>query len=104
MKPDPYVSKSDQIDENHLTSSPQDRSHLPSEWKWLYRVWRSQDSLLSVCLSVLRWLMADGRYGPRPKQPPYSPQGTLNLEVKFAPFASHPRRAPLRVSHLTNFS
>ncbi|CAD6572835.1 MAG: hypothetical protein TREMPRED_000640 [Tremellales sp. Tagirdzhanova-0007] len=35
-------------------------------------------------------------YGPRPKQPPYSPQGTLNLEVKFAPFASHPRRAPLR--------
>lgn len=38
------------------------------------------------------------RYGPRPKPPPYSPQGTLNLEVKFAPFASHPRRAPLRVS------
>ncbi|GFZ47955.1 hypothetical protein JCM24511_05702 [Saitozyma sp. JCM 24511] len=35
-------------------------------------------------------------YGPRPKPPPYSPQGTLNLEVKFAPFASHPRRAPLR--------
>ncbi|ORX34079.1 3' exoribonuclease family, domain 1-domain-containing protein [Kockovaella imperatae] len=35
-------------------------------------------------------------YGPRPKQPPYSPQGTLNLEVKFAPFASHSRRAPLR--------
>jgi len=42
----------------------------------------------------------DDRYGPRPKQPPYSPQGTLNLEVKFAPFASHPRRAPLRVCHL----
>lgn len=40
------------------------------------------------------------RYGPRPKQPPYSPQGTLNLEVKFAPFASHPRRAPLRVRPL----
>ncbi len=37
-------------------------------------------------------------YGPRPKQPPYSPQGSLNLEIKFAPFASHPRRAPLRVS------
>ncbi|OWZ51198.1 exosome complex component MTR3 [Cryptococcus neoformans var. grubii Br795] len=35
-------------------------------------------------------------YGPRPKPPPYSPQGTLNLEVKFAPFASDPRRAPLR--------
>ncbi|RXK39197.1 hypothetical protein M231_03554 [Tremella mesenterica] len=35
-------------------------------------------------------------YGPRPKQPPYSPEGTLNLEIKFAPFASHPRRAPLR--------
>ncbi|KAK4683762.1 exosome complex component MTR3, partial [Tremellales sp. Uapishka_1] len=35
-------------------------------------------------------------YGPRPKPPPYSPNGTLNLEVKFAPFASHPRRAPLR--------
>ncbi|WVQ75831.1 hypothetical protein IAR50_005464 [Cryptococcus sp. DSM 104548] len=35
-------------------------------------------------------------YGPRPKQPPYSPEGTLSLEVKFAPFASDPRRAPLR--------
>ncbi|WVR04800.1 hypothetical protein IAU60_001812 [Kwoniella sp. DSM 27419] len=35
-------------------------------------------------------------YGPRPKAPPYTPQGTLNLEVKFAPFASNPRRAPLR--------
>ncbi|OCF33838.1 exosome complex component MTR3 [Kwoniella heveanensis BCC8398] len=35
-------------------------------------------------------------YGPRPKLPPYTPQGTLNLEVKFAPFASDPRRAPLR--------
>ncbi|KAK8847601.1 hypothetical protein IAR55_005460 [Kwoniella newhampshirensis] len=35
-------------------------------------------------------------YGPRPKPPPYSPQGSLNLEVKFAPFASDPRRAPLR--------
>ncbi|WWD00816.1 hypothetical protein V866_007753 [Kwoniella sp. B9012] len=35
-------------------------------------------------------------YGPRPKAPPYTPQGTLNLEVKFAPFASDPRRAPLR--------
>ncbi|ORY20837.1 ribosomal protein S5 domain 2-like protein [Naematelia encephala] len=35
-------------------------------------------------------------YGPRPKQPPYSSTGTLNLEVKFAPFASHSRRAPLR--------
>ncbi|WVQ79847.1 hypothetical protein IAT38_001947 [Cryptococcus sp. DSM 104549] len=35
-------------------------------------------------------------FGPRPKPPPYSPQGTLNLELKFAPFASDPRRAPLR--------
>ncbi|WRT64574.1 uncharacterized protein IL334_001506 [Kwoniella shivajii] len=35
-------------------------------------------------------------YGPRPKAPPYTPQGTLNLEIKFAPFASNPRRAPLR--------
>ncbi|WWC59686.1 uncharacterized protein I303_102248 [Kwoniella dejecticola CBS 10117] len=35
-------------------------------------------------------------YGPRPKAPPYTPQGTLNLEVKFAPFASDPRGAPLR--------
>ncbi|WWC68152.1 uncharacterized protein I206_102075 [Kwoniella pini CBS 10737] len=35
-------------------------------------------------------------YGPRPKAPPYTPQGTLNLEIKFAPFASDPRRAPLR--------
>ncbi|KAL7419676.1 3'-5'-exoribonuclease [Cryptotrichosporon argae] len=35
-------------------------------------------------------------YGPRPKPPPYTAQGALNLEIKFAPFASHPRRAPLR--------
>ncbi|WVN87268.1 uncharacterized protein L203_102445 [Cryptococcus depauperatus CBS 7841] len=35
-------------------------------------------------------------YGPRPKPPPYSSEGSLNLEVKFAPFASDPRRAPLR--------
>ncbi|KAJ9104980.1 hypothetical protein QFC20_004420 [Naganishia adeliensis] len=35
-------------------------------------------------------------YGPRAKPPPYSPQGTVNVEIKFAPFASHPRRAPLR--------
>lgn len=37
-------------------------------------------------------------YGPRPKPPPFTPKGGLNLEVKFAPFASDPRRAPLRVS------
>ncbi|WWD21685.1 hypothetical protein CI109_106171 [Kwoniella shandongensis] len=35
-------------------------------------------------------------YGPRPKAPPYTPHGSLNVEVKFAPFASDPRRAPLR--------
>ncbi|KAI9636177.1 3' exoribonuclease family, domain 1-domain-containing protein [Dioszegia hungarica] len=35
-------------------------------------------------------------YGPRPKAPPFTPRGSLNLELKFAPFASHPRRAPMR--------
>ncbi|CDZ97352.1 Exosomal 3'-5' exoribonuclease complex, subunit Rrp41 and related exoribonucleases [Phaffia rhodozyma] len=35
-------------------------------------------------------------YGPRPKPPPYSASGVLNIEVKYAPFASDPRRFPLR--------
>lgn len=46
-------------------------------------------------------LVLDGtlthRYGPRPKPPPYSSSGALNIEVKYAPFASDPRRFPLRV-------
>lgn len=36
-------------------------------------------------------------YGPRPRPPPYAAEGTLNVEVKYAPFASDPRRFPLRV-------
>lgn len=73
-------------------------------WQRIYRSWGCQDCLLRVCLlsctiskldTILMSLLHS--YGPRPKPPPYSPQGTLNLEVKFAPFASDPRRAPLRV-------
>ncbi|RSH79837.1 uncharacterized protein EHS24_009497 [Apiotrichum porosum] len=41
-------------------------------------------------------------FGPRPRPPPYTPHGTLNLEVKFAPFASRARRAPLRDTEPVN--
>lgn len=38
------------------------------------------------------------RYGPRQsKNVPYYEKGKLNVEVKFAPFSCHQRRAPLRV-------
>jgi len=81
-----------------LTPSPQDWSHQSSEWKRLYRSRGREDCMLGVSDRLgLRINVAHSRYGPRPKQPPYSPQGSLNLEIKFAPFASHPRRAPLRV-------
>ncbi|BEJ15886.1 hypothetical protein CspHIS471_0504910 [Cutaneotrichosporon sp. HIS471] len=53
--------------------------------------------------------IACSAFGPRPRPPPFTSTGTLNVEVKFAPFASRVRRAPLRdtepVSHaavLTN--
>jgi hypothetical protein len=81
-----------------LMSSPQDRPDQSSQRQRLYRIRERQDCVLCVGFSPT-W--ADGRYGPRPKQPPYSPRGSLNLELKFAPFASHPRRAPLRVSLVT---
>jgi hypothetical protein len=52
----------------------------------------------------LRWADSCGlttrhltSYGPRPRPPPYAAEGTLNVEVKYAPFASDPRRFPLRV-------
>ena len=52
---------------------------------------------LKTCPDPIRW-SSPPRYGPRPKLPPYSAHGTLNIEVKYAPFASDPRRFPLRVS------
>ncbi|KAL1413272.1 3'-5'-exoribonuclease [Vanrija albida] len=48
--------------------------------------------------------IACSAFGPRPKPPPYSPQGSLNVEVKFAPFASRSRRAPLRDTEPVNHS
>jgi 3' exoribonuclease family, domain 1 len=44
------------------------------------------------------------RYGPRQnKNQPYNEKGKLNVEVKFAPFASARRRAPMRVCGLFFF-
>ena len=42
--------------------------------------------------------MAQCRYGPRQsKSAGYSERGRLNVQVKFAPFSCHKRRAPIRV-------
>ncbi|GMK55573.1 hypothetical protein CspeluHIS016_0206290 [Cutaneotrichosporon spelunceum] len=40
--------------------------------------------------------IACSAFGPRQRPPPFTSSGTLNVEVKFAPFASCVRRAPLR--------
>ncbi|KAL7416188.1 3' exoribonuclease family, domain 1-domain-containing protein [Mrakia frigida] len=50
----------------------------------------------SAYIEMEKTKIACAVYGPRPKLPPYSAHGTLNIEVKYAPFASDPRRFPLR--------
>jgi len=48
--------------------------------------------------------MAQCRYGPRQsKSAGYSERGRLNVQVKFAPFSCHKRRAPIRVRLLESF-
>jgi hypothetical protein len=42
-----------------LTFSPQDRSHLSGERQWIHRIWRCQDSMLSVRTLPWTGLMVD---------------------------------------------
>ena len=78
------------------------RAHNTSKWLSLRRDRKDQDCLCGASLVHnlrLQQTNLPHSYGPRQsKNTAYSDNGRLNVEVKYTPYSSQKRKAPIRVS------